>query len=174
MDRMEPLILGLPKSRTMHIQLSYMHIHDYPCAHIVIFKYKLVCCWCEAVHFVPMPIIDWLHSPLLQIKPFIDIFTFFQQSLVWLGCPKSECKIQSSKSVRTHTLKKMLITSMDGNSNNIYTYYMTKIYWSNFIRESRPDQLAPNTSVGNSYYTNTHEYGYILSIHLLLLLIYNI
>ncbi len=74
---------------------------------------------------------------------FLDTFTLFPWSLIWLGCPRSKCKIQSQKSARTHTLQQVLFTSMDCNSNNIQRYYMTTIYWSNFICESRPDQLAP-------------------------------
>ncbi len=29
----------------------------------------LMCClcWCEAVHLIPMPIVDWLHCPLLYV-----------------------------------------------------------------------------------------------------------
>jgi hypothetical protein len=41
---------------------------------------------------------------------------------------------------------------MDGNSNSINEHYMNTMYWFDFIRENQPDQLAPNTSVGNIQY----------------------
>ncbi len=83
----------------------------------------LVCCrcWSEIVHIVLMLIVDWLHSTLPQLGLFIDTFTFFPCSLIWLGCPRSGCEIQSPKSVCIH-IATIICISQEGNSNDTYRH----------------------------------------------------
>ncbi len=85
-----------------------VHPHDHSCAHIakVDILERLACCrcWCKVVYFVPVSIVDWQTTlPSSTDKPFIDAFTFFRQSNVWLCCPRSERKIQSPKSAHSDT-----------------------------------------------------------------------
>ncbi len=89
--------------------IRYYTLHDYPCPHIATRRHA----WAASVlpmlmqndPFHSRALIDWPHCPLPQLGPFTETFTFFPHSLIWLGCPRSECEIQSPKSTCTYCYK---------------------------------------------------------------------
>ncbi len=84
---------------------------------------------------------------------FIDAFTIFPQSFVWLGRPRSGCMIRSPKSMHAHILDTTIIciTSIESSNDNMHEHYMNMTYYSDCVFESWLDPLATNTSVGNNY-----------------------